>query len=469
MSLVEPSVPVSLVGLVTTVHLAMVALRAYRRPGSARSSLTAISALFLGCPWLWPSAVGLGLGLAAHALWFLACERLVSPSGAAASDRTSSVVPAVDAPATPAARRPTVATRASGAAVRAASAERPRGFVQLPVLAAFDETPEIRTFRLARPDGFDFVPGQFLTVRFRADGREHARCYSISSAPEARGYLELSVKRLGVVSNALHAALRPGALLSVRPPAGAFTYPSGEDRPIVLLAGGVGMTPLMSMLRHGVMTEPSRPITLLYSAGREEGLAYRDEIRALRRRHPQLRVYFAVSRGAPSPEFYPGRIDETLIRAAAPDIAHSISLICGPPAMIDAMKDLLVGLDVPERQVKAEYFEAAVAASRRLRSARDAGATLAAQPTVGTAPEITFERSGVCIRAELGQTLLEAARANGVDIPSLCRAGVCGTCRTRVQEGDVDCGSDLLDEDERRTGVVLACVTAVRSNCVVEA
>ena len=138
-----------------------------------------------------------------------------------------------------------------------------RGFTQTPMLAVIDESPDIKTIRVQRPAGFDFVAGQFLPVRIRVDGKEQVRCYSISSSPFTEGFLEISVKRQGLVSNALHATARPGGILTVKAPNGHFTYPSGDDRPLVLLAGGVGITPLVSMLRYAVHSEPSRPVTLI--------------------------------------------------------------------------------------------------------------------------------------------------------------------------------------------------------------
>jgi ferredoxin-NADP reductase len=332
------------------------------------------------------------------------------------------------------------------------------------VLAAFDETPDIKTIRLTRPDGFEFSAGQFIAVRVRVDGKDCSRCYSVSSAPHVHGYLEISVKRHGLVSNALHVMARPGALLSVRSPNGAFTYPSGDDRPIVLVAGGVGITPLISMLRHAVHAEPARAVTLLYSARTEADFAFKDEIAALVRRHPQARAYLASSR-ASSPDIYPGRIDATLIRATVPDIAHSICLVCGPLQMIDLMKGLLPTLGVPAAQIRHEVFEAAVAAS----AARD-------KPEAGSVParqargsfDVTCARSGKTMPIAPGQTLLEAADAAGIALESLCRAGICGTCRTRVTTGEVACASDALSAEERAGGLVLACVATAHSNCTID-
>jgi ferredoxin-NADP reductase len=457
MSLLDPA-PVSLQAFVTTLHLALASLRNHRSATHAISSLAIISVLFGILPWVLTSPVGLAIGVVLHFAWFGGCELFARP---ASTPRGGRRAPTTTRPSTP-----------DPAIARPAAVKRPTEFVQVPVLAAFDETPDIRTFRLSRPQGFDFESGQFIVIRFRTDGRDHARCYSISSAPEARGYLEVSVKRQGAVSSALHAALRPGATLFVRTPAGAFVYPAGEDRPIVLLAGGVGITPLMSMLRHGLAVEPTRPMTLLYSAQQDDGHAFRDELEALARRHPQLRVRFTVTRATNRTDCYRGRIDERLIRTEAPEIRHSISLICGPRQMIDDLKTLLGGFGVPSSQVRSEYFEAAVAASTRVRSARESGNSDALSRTSGTTREpieVTFEKSGISGHARRGQTLLEAAEANGVAIPHLCRAGVCGTCRTRVINGQVVCNADLLNETERQQGVVLACVSSVEASCTVEA
>jgi len=449
MSLSAPA-PASVLAFFTTAHIALVVLRAHRGPQRrSLNPVTTVSALLVASPWLLTSPVGLGLGLAAHLGWFTACERLLPAARATAPVRRP-------APAAPAVAPRPIAT---GGRPR-----RPPQFVQTPVLSMFDETPDIRTFRFVRPEGFDFTPGQFVAVRVRADGTEHVRCYSISSSPDARGYLEISIKRLGLVSSTLHATLRPGSTIAVRSPAGAFVYPGDEDRPLVLLAGGIGITPLMSMLRHALHNEPMRPVTLLYSVRTEEDIAYREELEFLDFRHPQFRFVVAVTDAPAGGTFVAGRIDADLIRRKVPDVGHAVSLVCGPKGMIEAMTGTLAAMGVPAPQIRHEVFEAAVAAS--------AGAAKPATeivPIAGGAHRMEFSRSGQTTTVDGGQTMLEAAEACGADIPSLCRAGVCGTCRTRVLSGDVECASTLLDDQDRQEGFVLACVTRVRSDCTVEA
>jgi ferredoxin-NADP reductase len=446
-SFVDPSASSSVLALATTLHLALASLRNHRRRNRGPvSALALVSVVLSGLPWLLPSTSGLVAGLAIHSLWFLMCERFAP---------TSRSVPRAITGTAPVA--PTTSALSGG---------RPRGFVQTPVLAVIDEAHDIRTFRFARPDGFEFTAGQFLTIRVRADGRDLVRCYSLSSSPAARGYLDITVKRQGVVSRLLHSSLRGAAMVSIKAPAGAFVYPAQDDRPLLLLAGGIGITPLLSMLRHATEAEPARPVALLYSARREEHLAFRDELTTLARRHPQVRVMLAVTEGPAGAGVALGRIDEARIRAAMPNVRDAIALICGPQPMIDGMRRLLAAMEVPPAQVRFERFEAAVAAAGAEASERAEAA--GPSPDLGSY-DMRCVRSRRSVRAAHGQTVLEAAEAGGVTIDSLCRAGVCGTCRTRVVEGEVDCDSTALDEADHASGYVLACVARVAGPCAVEA
>lgn len=440
-----------MLALVTTIHLGLAALRNHRSSSKLFSSLALVSVLFAGFPWVFPSLAGLGLGLLMHGIWFTVCERLAgekSPQTSSNQPRTSEA----SAPPRVAAARP---------AARPAAQSH---FSPAPVLAVIDETPTIKTIRLARPEGFAFEPGQFLTVRVRIDGQECARCYSLSSSPEASGYLEISVRKQGLVSSALHSTMRPGVTLAIKGPLGGFKYPADDDRPLVLLAGGIGITPLASMLRHGVAADPGRPITLIYAARSEDDFAFRDELDCLHRRHPQVRVYLALSNGTGGPHVYPGHIDESLLRAAVPALTDSVCFICGPGPMIEGMRHLLASMGVPPAQIRHEAFNAAIAASAEA-PARTAAAR---QATRGTSYQMQCAKAAKRVKIAAGQTLLEAAEDASVPVPSLCRAGVCGTCRVHVSSGEVTCASDTLDPDDQEQGFVLACVTTVSSDCTVD-
>jgi ferredoxin-NADP reductase len=334
------------------------------------------------------------------------------------------------------------------------------------VLAVLEETSDIKTFRLARPSGFTFTAGQFLAVRVSVAGSPHVRCYSISSSPEAQGYLEISVRRQGLVSTTLHATLRSGSTLTIGRAAGQFVYPAGDDRPLALLAGGIGITPLLSMLRHAVLAHPTRPVTLLYSATSHEDAAFVHELSVIAERHPQVRVALTFSGGTASPPWRTGRIDAAMVRQYIPHPAHTIFYVCGPVAMMTAMNQLLHAEGVPADQIRAERFETAIAATLvNTASAPPAGATA---PPAGEY-QVTFANSGRTGRGRSSHTLLDIAEMEGVQIASSCRSGVCLTCRTRLAEGDADCRSSMLDDDDRAAGFILPCVTWAATDCVLEA
>jgi ferredoxin-NADP reductase len=237
------------------------------------------------------------------------------------------------------------------------------------------------------------------------------------------------------------------------------------------------------MLRHAVATEPARPVTLIYSAHTQNDFAFRDELMTMVRRHPQVRVQLAVANGQSHPSIYPGHIDEALLRATVPDLVHSLVFICGPTGMIESTKTLLGSLGVPPAQVRHEFFQQAVAASASLAPERkdvlaEVGATAATRAIAASVPapravparashQLRCVRSGRALPIHGGQTILKAAEDGGVAVDSLCRAGVCGTCRVQVTDGAVSCDSATLDADDQAQGVVLACVSTVTSDCSV--
>lgn len=433
--------PVAVLSFVTTLHIAAVLLLSHRRGGPDRRLLLLPSISFAFLVWLLPVPAWLIAGLAAQATWVVACERLLPADGTA-------IAPASGRAASP-------ATQPAGGGVPRKTAAA-TGFVPVKVLAVIDETPEIRTFRMERPEGFDFRPGQFLMIRVAAQGKDEVRCYSISSSPEATGYLEISVRRQGRASGALHETIRAGGLLPIRGPGGDFVYPVEPDVPLVLHAGGVGVTPMISMLRHAAKSEPGRPVTLFYTVRSEPDVAFRDELAVLARRAPGVRVYVALSRGEPTPGFLTGRMDAQKIARYVPDPAKAIHLICGPAPMIESLREGLASLGVPDERIRYEAFEAAVATAS---DAVDDGATY----------EVSFSRSGGATTVSGGTSLLDAAEAAGAPVDSMCRAGTCGTCKTRLVSGRIEGEGRALRPEDRKAGWILACVSYPRSNCNLDA
>jgi ferredoxin-NADP reductase len=415
----------SLLAFVTTLHCALLVLRRHRSPASPLLLLPSLA--LTASPWILSTPAWLLACLGTHLLWFLACERFAQ---ARTQSPTRSRIAADPAPKQPA---------------RAA-------FVPLRVLAVIEETAEIRTFRFERPPGFTFQPGQFAMVRVPVSGKDQVRCYSICSSPDS-DYLEISVRRQGAVSAALHAAVTPGGNLYVRGPGGPFVHQKGA-RPLVLLAGGIGITPLRSMLLHTLAHEPQRDVTLLLSARTFDAVPFHDELRALARRHPQFRLAVTLSRDEARAGCESGRIDRALLEQFVTAPAASVFMLCGPGPMIEEMRELLGACGVPPAHVHYEKFEAAVA------GAASAGSSERFR--------MTLEPSGRAFQLSAGQTILDAAEGAGIAIPSMCRAGACGTCRTRVVDGHVEGDTEALDPAERAAGWVLACVSRPTGPCRLE-
>lgn len=413
-------VQTSVLALLTTLHWAIALLRHYRSAKGFRLTILP-SIVFATLPWVLSTPLWLAAGLVAHLAWFIACEALL---------------PATPPPPPPPPR----------------AAPKKKGFQPLPVLASIAETPEIRTFRIARPPDFAFRAGQFVMVRVKIGDTALVRCYSITSAPETPGYLEIGVRNQGIVSSHLHETVRPGSMLEVNGPGGAFVYPAG-DKPIVLLAGGIGITPLLAMLRHGLLCEPSRPIALILSAKTIDRIPFREELQMLERRHPRFRLVLTLSEGSGQPLFLSGRIDRATIERVVRDPRACVYMICGPLPMIEEMRRVLDSLAVPQEQVHFEKFEAAVSLA-----------------TTGAArAHLTLRKSNRTIAVGEGQTILDAAEAAGASIPSLCRVGACATCRTRLVSGNVEGDFDAIDPSEQAEGFVLACVARPVSDCVIDA
>ena len=437
----------------------MAFVRRHRAGARLFSPFVLPSFLFAASPWLLTTPLALAGAAFAHVAWFIVCEFLAPPlpmrRGAAAS--------AHDAKTT----GPRPPAPLHGMAAAAAAAPRnAAGFVSAPVLAVLEETADIKTFRVARPPGFAFAAGQFLAVRVSVEGKPHVRCYSISSPPQAHGYLEISVRRQGLVSTTLHATMRSGSMLAIGQPAGQFVYPEGDDRPLALLAGGIGITPLLSMLRHAILADPTRPVTLLYSARSRDDAAFVHELSLIAERHPQVRVGLTLSAGTPRPPWRTGHIDAPMVRQYISHPAHTIFCVCGPTGMMATMHELLRSEGVPADQIRSERFETAVAATLVNTATPPAAA---AQPSQRNEYQVTFASSGRTGRGGTAHTLLDIAEMEGIPIASSCRSGMCLTCRTRMTDGDADCRSSVLDPDDRAAGFILPCVTWANSDCVLEA
>lgn len=393
-------------------------------------------------------------------------------SAAAGNERKAAAAPA--ATAAPGGARAVVPSR--GPDLAGATPRQPRSWTgSLRVAQILRETPTILTFRLADPAGdrlpFDFLPGQFLQVEVEPEpGKTARRSYTIASSPTQRAHVELSVKReeQGAVSRFLHDHVKVEDLVKVSGPFGAFTFTGTDADSVVLIAGGVGITPMMSVLRYLTDTAWPGEIFFLYGARSTEEFAFREDIERLERRHENLHVFAAMHR-APGTVWHgaEGPITKEMLASAVPDLARRRIHLCGPPAMMVAMKAQLAELGVPEAQLHTEAFGPASLPIDPLEPPAQA-ATVAPsvakpgpRPAAGAdaaAATITFSISGVSAPLPATQTVLEAAEGAGVEIPYSCRVGECGVCVTKLIDGEVAMAveSGLAPEDKAQ-GYILAC------------
>ena len=238
---------------------------------------------------------------------------------------------------------------------------------RLVVRAITPETPGIATFTLALPDGrqlpFRHRPGQYLTVKVRAGGRTAQRCYSISTPPQVRDHLTISVKReeRGLVSNHLHAEVAVGALLDVTAPMGDFVFEGRGARSIVLIGGGVGLTPLMSVVRWADAAGWPGEVHLLHAARTPADLLYRRELEERSARRDGRFFYHPIveADGGETWGGARGRITEEFVRASLGGLAGRRFHLCGPPPMMTAVTTLLGRLGVPAADLLTESFAAA--------------------------------------------------------------------------------------------------------------
>jgi ferredoxin-NADP reductase/predicted pyridoxine 5'-phosphate oxidase superfamily flavin-nucleotide-binding protein len=310
------------------------------------------------------------------------------------------------------------------------------------------QSHNIRSIYLEPADGAGlplFQAGQHLPLRFNIDGDVHIRTYSLSSAP-SDDFFRISVKRDGRVSTHLHEQIRVGDLLEARAPQGHFTVAPHERRPLVLLAAGVGITPLLSMLREvvyqGLRTRRIRPTWLIQSSRTLADQPFRRELdRLLEDAGDAVRVVRLLSQpeaeAVQGEDFdLSGRIDVALLKdlLTVEDYDQLDFVVCGPGSFTQALYDGLRELDIRDSRIHAETFGPST-----LRRRPDPDAVVIEQPPAATTSvPVVFQRSAKEARWQPeGGSLLELAESRGLRPEFSCRGGSCGTCKTRLVSGQV--------------------------------
>ena len=350
----------------------------------------------------------------------------------------------------------------------------PRDRRELVVTRVVRETHDVVTLVLEPADvsspAFVFQPGQFFTVLADVEGEIVPRNYSASNVPGTRE-LHLTIKERpgGRVSGRL-SAVRPGQRVHVLGPFGTFTVGPSQvtRRRLVLVAGGVGITPLLSIARSVLAADAAAQIALVYGNRREEDIAFATELERLASKHAgRLQVRHVLEDPRPGFAGDRGRLD----RATTARILGELALeegtelfVCGPRGMQDEVLAAAASLGIAEDRIKRERFA--------IGSARSSIGSRGCTPEhARAAHDITIVSRDGLVRttAIAGSSLLEAGLAASVAMPFSCGVGGCGACRVRLVEGEVDLEEPhCLSDDERSAGYVLACIGRPRRACTIE-
>jgi ring-1,2-phenylacetyl-CoA epoxidase subunit PaaE len=309
---------------------------------------------------------------------------------------------------------------------------------------------------------FRFEHGQNITIRKVIAGEELRRNYSICTSPADRE-LRVAIKAMpfGRFSTWANTSLQKGDVLEVMPPSGKFNSPldPAVTKNYLAFAAGSGITPVMSILKTVLRTEPASSFTLVYGNRDRRSIIFREELENLKNKYMgRLQLVHILSREQPEAEILHGRIDankcEELCGHLIDISSYDEVFICGPEQMIFTVRDYLRSKGFPEEHIHFELFASSAqvnkGAEQKMQSANRQELSV-----------IQVKIDGVVTKFELpvqGDTILNAALRHGADLPFACKGGMCSTCRAKLVEGKVDMDVNYaLEKDEVAAGFILTC------------
>ena len=338
-------------------------------------------------------------------------------------------------------------------------------FHSLRVEEIIPETAEANSIRFEIPpelrNDFAFKAGQHLTLRATIDGEEVRRNYSLCTAP-ADGDWMVTVKRIGggLFSNWVGDHLKAGDTVEVMVPHGSFTtdFDAGRSRHLVGIAGGSGITPVMSLIRTLLREEPNSRFTLLYGNRDSSSVIFLEKLASLKDKHlGRFEIYHFLDAEEQDIELFNGMLNrERLQEAISSLVPNAVDVdgwfICGPGPMMDAAEGMLLERNIKKDRIHIERFTAdrpagAVARDMAELQTQAAGVTVAVTLD-GRTRRVPFTQ----------ENILDSAREAGLPAPFACKAGVCATCRAKVTSGKVEMAVHYgLTDEEVADGYVLTC------------
>ena len=322
------------------------------------------------------------------------------------------------------------------------------------IAVTFDVPPELAA-------SFAYQQGQHLTLRAQIDQEDVRRSYSICSAVQD-SCLRVAIKRTqgGLFSSWANEHLKPGMTLDVMPPMGHFNVPLADTnaRHYVAFAAGSGITPILSIIKTTLLTEPNSRFTLFYGNRASSSVIFKDELGDLKDVYMErLNLVYVMSREQQDIDLFNGRITKEKcqqflqhwIRVEDIDIAF----ICGPEDMMRGVSEALQEAGMPKQAIKVELFAASIPKHEHKPRALEAGARHETEVTVimdGNHTSFTMDKDK--------ESILDAGLRAGIDMRYSCKGGVCSTCRCKIIDGKVDMDANYALEDyEIARGFVLSC------------
>jgi ring-1,2-phenylacetyl-CoA epoxidase subunit PaaE len=324
------------------------------------------------------------------------------------------------------------------------------------VSLAFDVPDELK-------ETFKFQQGQSLTIRTQLNGEEVRRTYSLCSSPLDKEW-RVAVKKVegGAFSSFANTQLKKGDVLEVMPPVGKFFTPlnPAQQKHYVAIAAGSGITPILSIINTTLRTEPNSSFTLVYGNRTRASIIFKEELEALKNKFMhRFTLHHILSREQPDAPIYYGRIDQPKCELLFSRLINIKNIdeyfICGPEELIFCVRDFLLQKGIDKNYI---HFELFTIPGERSSVAKPLAVD---KKDEGPRSNISVKLDGLLFDFELGmkgQSILDAALAQGADLPYACKGGVCCTCKAKLVEGQVEMEVNYgLEQDEIEQGFVLTC------------
>ena len=331
---------------------------------------------------------------------------------------------------------------------------------ELNVIGIVNETASVKTFRLAsqQPLLFHYQPGQYVTLFVYIYGRVARRSYSIASTPSRPHVIEITVKRMpsGLVSNWLCDNIKVGDQLRIKGPFGRFSCINYPSRKILLLAAGSGIVPIMSKIRWIADTGARVDVKLLMSFKQAADIIFRKELELIAANHKNIKICLTLTgkkKHKKTSGYHAGRIDQNILQRFVPDFLQRHIFLCGPEEYMAQVQDILYRAGFPENKLHCESFTYAEKLSQNKKQQLK-------QKILKTKGkyQITFEKSGLSIKTDGKDNILEIAEAFDILIDNDCRQGSCGVCMARCISGQINMTEQAeIDVRDKEAGWVYTC------------